>query len=52
MYAQVGVVRYLHWESHLVQNIELKEAPLVICKVDNLRVRHWESLLVKNMELR
>ena len=30
---QVGVVRDYHWESHLVQNMEVREAPLVICQV-------------------
>ena len=27
--AQVGVARYLHWESNLVQNLELRRAHLV-----------------------
>ena len=40
MAVQVGVVRDIHWESHLVQNMELREAPLVICKVDNFRVNY------------
>ena len=37
---QVGAARDLQWEIHLVQNMELREAPLVICKVDNLRVNY------------
>ena len=34
-----------------MKNMELREAPLVIFQVENLRVQYWESLLVHNMEL-
>ena len=44
--------RDIHWEIHLMHNMELREDPLVICQVDNLRVNYWESLLVQNLELR
>ena len=30
--------RDIHWEIHLMHNMELREDPLVICQVDNLRV--------------
>ena len=43
MFPQVGVMRNLHWESHLGQNLELREASLVICQEG--------GLLVHNMEL-
>ena len=41
---QVVLVRDLHWESHLVQNLDLREAPLVRCQ--------GGGLLVMKMELR
>ena len=43
MFAQVGLARDIHWESHLGQNLELREASLVICQEG--------GLLVHNMEL-
>ena len=43
--------RDFHWESHLVQNMDLGEALMVICQVENLRVQNWESILVNNLEL-
>ena len=49
MDAKMGVVRDIHWESHLVHNLELREVLLMIRLVENLRDHHWESLLVKNM---
>ena len=52
MDAQMGVGRDIHWESQLVQNPELSEAPLVRCQVENLRVQNLDILLVKNIELR
>ena len=52
MDSQVGVVMDLQWESHLVHNLDLREAPLVICKVENLRVQHGKSLLVQKLDLR
>ena len=36
MDAQMEVVRYLHWESHLVQNLDLRKAHLVRCKGGSL----------------
>ena len=48
---KLGVVRDIHWERHLVQNMDLMEAPLVMCQVEKLRFHHWESLLVHNLEL-
>ena len=36
-----------HWESHLVQNIDLREAPLVRYQVENLRVQNYESLVLR-----
>ena len=44
--------RDIHWDIHLMHNMEPREDPLVICQVDNLRVNYWESLLVQNLELR
>ena len=52
MASKVGVVRDIHWESQLVHNMDLMEAPMVIWKVDNLRFQNWESLLFQNLELR
>ena len=49
---QVGVVMYLHWERRLVQNMDVRETPLLICQVDKLRNNHWKSLLVHNLELK
>ena len=34
---------YIHWESHLVHNLELREAPLVRYQVDNLSVQNWRK---------
>ena len=48
---QVGAARDLQWEIHLVQNMELREDPMVRYKVDNLSVQPWESLLVQNLKL-
>ena len=49
MDGQVGVLMDIHWERHLVHNMDMREAPLVICQVEKLRVHHWESLLVHNL---
>ena len=43
VFSQVEVVMDFHRESHLVQNMNLGELPLLIC--------HEGSLLVHNMEL-
>ena len=37
---QVGVLRDHHWYIHLVQNMEVRDNPLVRCQVENLRVQH------------
>ena len=56
MECKVGRLRYLYWESHLVQMMELREAPPMGCQVEivleNLRIHQWESHLIQNMELR
>ena len=52
MDAQMEVVRYLHWESHLVKNMDLREAPLVIFQVEKLGVQHSEILFVQKLYLR
>ena len=31
----------------MVNNLDLKEAPLVIYKVENSRVQNWESLVLR-----
>ena len=41
----------IYWESHLVHNIELKEAPLVRYQVENLMVKNWEILLLRYVPL-
>ena len=33
MVDRVVLVRGIHWEGHLVQNLDLREAPLVRCQV-------------------
>ena len=44
---QMVVVMDIYWESHLVQNMELREDPLLRYQVDNFRVQ----LFVKKMKL-
>ena len=46
MDSRVVVLMDIYWESHLVQNLDPREAPLVICQVGNWRVHHGESLLI------
>ena len=46
MDTQVGVLRDIHWKSHLVHNLKLREAPLVRYQVNNLRVLHGKNILV------
>ena len=51
MTAMAVVVKDLHWESHLVNNLELREDTLVLYQVKNLRVQYYESRLIQNLEL-
>ena len=51
MTAMAVVVKDLHWESHLVKNLELREDTLVLYQVKNLRVQYYESRLIQNLEL-
>ena len=44
--------RDIHWEIYLVHNLDLRESPLGMCQVENLRFQYWYSLLVHTMELR
>ena len=37
----------IHWESHLVHNIYLREVPLVIYQVENLRLNNRESMVLR-----
>ena len=32
-----------------MQKVGLRQATMVICKVDKLRVQYWENILVQNM---
>ena len=45
-----------HWERHLVQNMELRQALLMtyrmVMLMEDLKAIHWERLLVHNLELR
>ena len=45
---QMVAVMDIYWESHLVQNMDLREDPMLRCQVDKFRVHFF----VKNMELR
>ena len=41
----------LHWESHFVQIMELRYAPMMMYQVENLRMQNWESLLMRYVPL-
>ena len=55
MQCNVGRLKYLHWEGHLVKMVDLREAlPMGFqagMVLENLRVHNLESHLVHNMEL-
>ena len=46
------LVSGIQWESHLVQDMDLRETPLLRLQVDNFRVHHREIILVQKLELR
>ena len=41
----------IHRQSHLVHNLEVIEAPLVIHQMENFRVQRWESLVLRYVRL-
>ena len=36
-----------HWESQLLQDMDIIEAPMVIYQMDKFRVQNWEILLLR-----